>query len=66
MTERYYALTVVLTEDIREDDAQSLISAIQMLRGVATVTPHVADFTTHWAEQRAKQELRAKIIELLR
>ena len=66
MTDRYYALTVVLEENTCEDDAESLITAIRMLRGVLSVTPHVADFDTHWAEKRAKDELRRKLMELLK
>jgi len=28
MTDRYYALTVLLDEDIRDDDAEAIINAI--------------------------------------
>lgn len=43
MTDRFNALTVVLEKDIREDDAQALLSAIGQLRGVLTVSGNVAD-----------------------
>ena len=65
MTDRYYAITVVLKENTRDDDAKPIIDAIKMLRGVLSATPHVADFETHWAEKRAKQELQDKILHLL-
>lgn len=66
MTDRYYALTVVLEKDIRSDDAERLIDAIHMLRGVLSVVPNVADSTTWMAEERAKIELKNKIFEVLK
>ena len=66
MTTRYAALTVVLEEDLREDDAQGLIDAIRHIRGVASVDPVVADANTHIARTLAKQELCEKILEVVR
>ncbi len=43
MTDRLNALIVILEHDIREDDAEPIINAIQQLRGVLQVEPHVAD-----------------------
>lgn len=37
MSDRYFALTVVLEQDIRDDDAEPLIAAIRQMRGVADV-----------------------------
>ena len=37
MTDRYNILTVALEKDLRDDDAQALINAIKMMRGVADV-----------------------------
>lgn len=66
MTDRYYALTIVLEKDIRSDDAERLIDAIHMLRGVLSVAPNVSDSATWMAEERAKSELRNKIFEALK
>lgn len=65
MTDRYHSLTVVLEKDMREDDAQALIAAIAQLRGVLKVSGEVADGGSLMAEQRAKYELRARVLELL-
>lgn len=65
MTDRYNALTVVLDRDIRSDDAKALISAIQQLRGVLRVDPHVAELTNHIAESRVRRELYEKLLNLL-
>ena len=61
MTDRINALTVILDQDIRDDDAQALINAIKQLRGVLDVTPHVASFEDAIATSRARQELIDKV-----
>jgi len=58
MTDRVNALTVVLEQDVREDDVQPLVDAIRMMRGVLRVKKHVATIDSHVAEQRAQQRLR--------
>jgi len=65
MTDRYNALTVVLDRDIRSDDCEPLIAAIQQLRGVLSVTPNVSDFDDHVAFERARLELRTKLLQAL-
>ncbi len=65
MTDRYHSLTVVLDDNMREDDAQAIITAISLLRGVIQVTGEVAGPESYMAEQRAKRDLRMKILELL-
>lgn len=66
MTDRYSALTVVLSEDIREDDAQAIINAICMIKHVLSVTPHVTDMADHIAEMRTRREYQNKIFEILK
>ena len=66
MTDRLNAITVVLDHDIRDDDAEPLLNAIRMLRGVLEVTPHVADYASHVAESRARQAWRERILKILR
>jgi len=66
MTDRFNALTVVFEKDIREDDAQAIISAIMQLRGVASVEGNVADMNSHIAKQQAMYELQGKILEVFR
>lgn len=66
MTDRYNALTVVLERDIREDDAELLINAIRMLRGVLSVNPNVSDLQDHVAIMRVKRELTQKLYDALK
>lgn len=65
MTDRYHALTVVLENNIREDDAQPLIIAIKMLRGVLSVEPHLSNIDVHVAEDRARHKLISEMWKIL-
>lgn len=65
MTDRFHTLTVVLEHDIREDDAQALISAIGQLRGVLSVTGVVADLDSHMARERVRHELSQKLLDVV-
>ena len=65
MTDRYYALTVILEKDIRDDDAEPIINAIKMIRGVQNVEGLISDPTTWMAEERARMELGKKLMEVV-
>lgn len=65
MTERVHSLTVVLAEDIREDEVLLLKMAIVQLKGVLSVDQHVANIETKMAERRALENLRTKIAAVL-
>jgi hypothetical protein len=66
MTDRHAAYIVVLSDDLREDDAEYTINALRMVKGVARVEPVVADQAIHIAEVRADQVWRDRIAGLLR
>jgi hypothetical protein len=65
MTDRYVALTVTLDHEIREEDAEPILDAIRMIKGVAGVRPVVADANTHWARENAVIILRRKLYEFI-
>lgn len=65
MTDRFYALTVALDHDIRSDDAEALMTAIKMMKGVLSVTGEVSDTGNYVAEMRVKAELGKKLWEVL-
>ncbi len=65
MTDRFHSLTVILEKDMRDDDCESLINAIKMLRGVIKVNPIVSDPTSWMAEERARRELGQKLLEIV-
>lgn len=66
MSDRTRCLVVVLDEDYRTDDAQSIVDAIKMVRGVVSVRAHVSDITQRVAIETARAELRRKLHEVLR
>ena len=52
MTTRHSGYVVALAEDIREDDAEAVINALRMVRGVQSVTPVESDPRSFIAESR--------------
>lgn len=66
MTDRVHALTVVLGEDMREDDVQALIDAIRMMRNVIDVRAHVTDVMMHSVHARVRAETLHRIIDLFK
>ena len=65
MTDRVSAFLVVLKQDIREEDAETIAQAIGLLRGVLTVEPHLADPNTAIAEARVRHELGQEILGVI-
>jgi hypothetical protein len=65
MTERYAALTIILEQNMRDDDAEPLIAAIRQLRGVLDVQPVPASIELMIAESRARRDLIARLYAVL-
>ena len=65
MTAKFNSLTIVLESDVREDDAQTLINAILMLKGVLSVEGNVSSVTDYVAESRVKTEVRNRLFEII-
>lgn len=66
MTDRYNAITVHLATDIRDDDAEAILTAIRMVKGVAKVEPLVADVSAAIGEERARRQLVDQLWEVLK
>jgi hypothetical protein len=66
MTERHAGYVVTLAEDTREDDAEHIINALRMIRGVLSVEPVHAGTDVSIATERAKAEMRAGLLSLLK
>lgn len=66
MTDRIVALTVTLDDVTRVDDAEPVMQAIQMIRGVQSVLPVEADANVYWAREAARRELERDLSEMLR
>ncbi len=66
MTDRLKAFVVTLDHDIREDDADPILSALRMVRGVLSVDPVTATMDDDIARRRVRYELEMKLIEAIR
>jgi len=65
MTDRYYALTVILDKDMLDVHCESIINAIKMIKHVLDVKGNVASPDTWMAESRALHETRMKLWEVI-
>lgn len=65
MTDRYAGFVVTLSEDMREDDARQVLSALRMIRGVVGVEPVVSSVEVAIAQSRADAAWRARIANLV-
>lgn len=65
MTDRTNSLTVVLADDMRMDDAEPLMNAIRLLRGVIGVKARVSNIDGYIAEVQARHEIHDRILRAL-
>lgn len=65
MTDRHAGYLVTLEQDLRADDAEPVLAAIRQLRGIAAVTPVVADMATMLGIMRARNQYREAIYQAL-
>jgi hypothetical protein len=61
MTDRIKAITVVLADNMREDDANETMAAIQQLRHVVSVDAHIADVNHHSAKMQVRAEMQDRV-----
>jgi hypothetical protein len=66
MTDRHAGYIVTLADDVREDDAQAIIAALGMVKGVLSVEPITADPRTFIAEARRDVEWASRIHDVVR
>jgi len=61
MTDRLKGVVVTFDRDIREDDAEYILNAIRMIKGVIDVTPNVLNSDDHINRMRIENEIREKL-----
>lgn len=66
MTDRHSGYIVTLAEDIREDDAEYILNALRMVKGVASVKPLVGGWEVHVASERRDELWRESLRGLAR
>lgn len=65
MSDHFNGLSVVLAEDVSEEWKDRLVDAIGTMKGVLSITGHVADFESHIANDRARHELAMKVLDVV-
>lgn len=65
MSDRIQAFTVVLDKDIRDDDAESTLQALSMVKGVAAVFPVIAEAGDMIQRMRVRHEIRMRIYQAI-
>lgn len=65
MTDRLKGCVVTFTRDIRDDDAEAVLSAIRMIKGVLSVDGSVADLGDHMARERVRDDLGRQLLAVL-
>lgn len=65
MTDRLKGLVVVLEQDIRVDDAEIIINAISMIKGVSKVGKNVRNVEDFIIRTRITQEISEKLLNVL-
>lgn len=66
MTDRHAGYIVTLEKDIREDDAEAVIEALRMIKGVLNVQPVVSDLHTQLAESRVAEDYQRKFLDFFK
>lgn len=65
MTDRHFGYIVVLEQEIREDDAEPILAALRMIKGVLSVEPVIGAMEVHIAQARERTRLREKLYKFV-
>jgi len=65
MSDRIHSLTVTFEKPIKDEDAEKVINAIKVIRGVSDVQPEIADAETYMAIEAARRELGKELLAVL-
>ena len=65
MSDRIHSFAVILTDDIGEERAELIRSAILQLNGVLSAEPNVTDFESFMAQERARSDMFNRLLAVL-
>lgn len=65
MTDRHKGYIITLRDDIRDEDAEKIMTAIIMISGVIGVQPLIAEPMDIIAENRARRKLTDQMFDIL-
>ena len=66
MTDRLKGCVVTFNQPFRDDDAEAVLAAIRMIKGVAHVEAAVMPTTDHMVIEMAKFQLREDLFKVLK
>lgn len=66
MSNKIASFTITLKDDIDEEQAEMIKTALLLIRGVIAVEPNVSNCELYMAESRAKYKLLDKMLEILK
>lgn len=65
ITDRHSGYIVVLENEIRDDDAQPILDALRMIKGVISVEPIVGGVDVQIAQMHERTALRQKLYDFI-
>ena len=65
MTDRVKGFTVTLERDVRDDDFQRIMEAVEMIQGVLHVEPSLSTPQDHMVRTRLKSDITRNILKLI-
>lgn len=65
MTDHHAGYLITLTSNVREDDAETILSALRLIRGVADVQPVISNLDQQIGQVRADGEWRERLYRFL-
>jgi hypothetical protein len=66
MTDRYKGFLVTLDKEIRTDDAEHILTALKMIKGVQIVKPYINKGEDWMMYEKGYMDARIEIFELMR
>ncbi len=61
MTDRYKGFLITLDREIRDDDAEHIINALKMVKGVHSVKPYINRMEDCMMYEKAKSDIGQKL-----
>lgn len=63
MTDRYKGFLITLDKEIRNDNAEHIVNALKMIKGVYSVKPYISGMEDGMYYQKGLQDIGQKLME---
>lgn len=65
MSDRLKGIVVTFKNDIKDEDAEDILTAIRMVKGVLSVKPLITNYEQHIAEERVRHEIHKQLFDIV-